>query len=195
MRKVCVLCVAVLVLASLPLLGQAAKSERTLVKMETSMGDMVIELFPDKARKTVENFLRYVDDGAYDNTIFHRVMDGFMIQGGGFKPDMTQVKTRAPIQNEAANGLKNERYSVAMARTGDPHSATNQFFINVVNNPPLNHKSPGGDGWGYAVFGRVVDGMDVVDKIKTTPTGNQGMHQNVPRKPVVIKKAYRFQLP
>lgn len=171
-----------------------ARGERSLVKMETSKGDIIIELFPDKAPKTVANFLRYVTAGAYDGTIFHRVMDGFMIQGGGFEPDMRHRDTKAPIRNEADNGLKNERYTVAMARTNDPHSATNQFFINVANNDFLNHTAKNERGWGYAVFGKVVDGMRVVDAIKGVPVGNRGGHQNVPREPVVINKAYVFTL-
>ena len=172
----------------------AAKAERSLVKMETGKGDIVIELFPDRAPKTVANFLQYVKAGAYDGTIFHRVMNGFMIQGGGFDPDLKHRATVAPIRNEADNGLKNERYTLAMARTDDPHSATNQFFINVADNDFLNHKSKSGKDWGYAVFGKVVDGMNVVDAIKAVPVGNKGGHQNVPREPVLIKKAYVFKL-
>lgn len=172
----------------------SAAKERSLVKVETSKGDFVIELFPDKTPKTVANFLDYVNAGAYDGTIFHRVMNGFMIQGGGFTPDMSQRKGKAPIHNEADNGLKNERYTVAMARTNDPHSATNQFFINVVDNAFLDYTAKNERGWGYAVFGKVVDGMNVVDAIKTVPVGNRAGHQNVPREPVVIKKASVFKL-
>lgn len=171
-----------------------AANERTLVKMETNKGDIVLELFPDKAPKTVANFLQYVKSGGYDGTIFHRVINGFMIQGGGFEPDMRSRPTKAPIRNEADNGLKNVRYSIAMARTNDPHSASNQFFINVANNDSLDHRSTSMQGWGYAVFGKVVDGMDVVDKIKAVPVTNRGMHENVPREPVIIKKAYEFTL-
>jgi peptidyl-prolyl cis-trans isomerase B (cyclophilin B) len=137
----------------------------------------------------VANFLDYVRAGHFDNTLFHRVIDGFMIQGGGFTPDFRQKPTRAPIENEARNGLKNARYSVAMARTGDPHSATAQFFINVSDNDFLNHRSPDANGWGYCVFGRVVAGTDVVDRIKTVPTGNRAMHQNVPEQDVLIDRA------
>ena len=157
------------------------------VQLTTSMGEIVLELNPTKAPRTVENFLQYVRERHYDGTIFHRVIDGFMIQGGGFTPDMQQKPTRAPIVLEAGNGLKNEAYTVAMARTSDPHSATAQFFINVKNNPMLDAPQP--DGYGYAVFGKVVRGMDVVDKIKAVPTGNRGMHQNVPLTPVTILSA------
>ena len=160
-----------------------------LVEMKTNQGSIVIELYADKAPKTVENFLQYVKDGFYNGTIFHRVIDGFMIQGGGFEPGMNQKPTNAPIQNEAANGLKNDRYTVAMARTGDPHSATAQFFINVKDNAFLNHTAPSGQGWGYCVFGKVVEGMDVVDKIKGVKTGSKGFHQDVPADDVVIQKA------
>lgn len=157
------------------------------VRMSTSMGDIVLELQADKAPKTVDNFLQYVRDKHYDGTVFHRVIDGFMIQGGGFTADMNQKTTRAPIPLEANNGLKNDRGTIAMARTGNPNSATSQFFINVVNNAMLNAPSP--DGFGYAVFGRVVSGMDVVDKIRAVSTGNKGPHQNVPNTPVTILKA------
>lgn len=174
--------------------AQAAQTERSLIKMETSMGDFILELYPDKAPKTVENFLRYVQDGSYNGTIFHRVIDGFMIQGGGFTPDMRPVATRSPIRNEADNGLKNERYTVAMARTGDPHSATNQFFVNTADNTFLNFRTPAAQGWGYCVFGKVVDGMDTIDKIKAVPTTAKGMHENVPVDPVIITKAYVFKL-
>jgi peptidyl-prolyl cis-trans isomerase A (cyclophilin A) len=157
------------------------------VKLSTTAGDIVLELNRDKAPKTVDNFLQYVRDKHYDGTVFHRVMDGFMIQGGGFTPDMQQKATRAPIANEAANGLKNDRGTIAMARTANPNSATAQFFINVADNAMLNAPNP--DGHGYAVFGKVVQGMDVVDKIKAVPTGNRGPHQNVPVSPVVITGA------
>ena len=160
-----------------------------LVEMKTSQGLVVIELYADKAPKTVENFLQYVKDGFYNGTIFHRVIDGFMIQGGGFEPGMQQKPTSVPIQNEATNGLKNDRYTIAMARTGDPHSATAQFFINVKENAFLNHTAPSGQGWGYCVFGKVVEGMDVVDKIKGVKTGSKGFHQDVPAEDVVIQKA------
>ena len=157
------------------------------VKLATSMGDIVLQLDAAKAPKTVENFLAYVQDKHYDGTIFHRVIDGFMIQGGGFTPDMAQKPTKAPIPLEAANGLKNDKYTIAMARTGDPNSATAQFFINVKDNAMLNAPSP--DGHGYAVFGKVVEGTAVVDKIKAVATGNRGPHQNVPATPVLIQSA------
>ncbi len=159
------------------------------VKLETSMGDIVIELDAAKAPKTAANFIDYVKDGFYNGTVFHRVMDGFMIQGGGFEPGLKQKPTKAPIDNEANNGLKNDKYTIAMARTNDPHSATAQFFINVADNDFLNHTAPTSNGWGYAVFGKVTSGMDVVDKIKGVKTGNSGFHQNVPTQDVTINKA------
>ena len=159
------------------------------VKIQTSMGDLVIELDAEKAPLTAENFLQYVRDGFYDDTVFHRVIDGFMVQGGGFEPGMKQKPVRAPIKNEAGNGLKNDAYTVAMARTSDPHSATAQFFFNVVNNNFLNFRAANADGFGYCVFGKVVEGRDVIDKIKAVPTGNRGFHQDVPAEDVVIKKA------
>lgn len=159
------------------------------VKLDTNYGPIVLELDADKAPKTVENFLRYVREGHYDHTLFHRVINGFMIQGGGFEPGMRQKPTHAAVQNEADNGLKNEPYTVAMARTNDPHSATAQFFINVNNNEFLNFKSPTPQGWGYAVFGRVIEGQDTVDKIKQVETGSAGFHQDVPAKPVIIEHA------
>jgi len=157
------------------------------VKLATSLGDIVVELNPAKAPKTVENFLKYVADKHYDGTIFHRVIDGFMIQGGGFTADMVQKPMRPPIPLEAANGLKNDTYTIAMARTNVPDSATAQFFINVKDNAMLNAPQP--DGHGYAVFGKVVSGTEVVDKIKGVPTGNKGPFQNVPTTPVVITSA------
>ncbi|MEO8009560.1 MAG: peptidylprolyl isomerase [Betaproteobacteria bacterium] len=159
------------------------------VKLQTSMGDVVIELDVEKAPVTAENFLQYVRDGFYDNTVFHRVINGFMVQGGGFEADMKQKSTRAQIENEAANGLKNDAYTVAMARTSDPHSATAQFFFNVVNNNFLNFRAASADGFGYCVFAKVVEGRDVIDKIKVAPTGNRGLHQDVPAEDIVIKKA------
>ncbi|HTY99464.1 MAG TPA: peptidylprolyl isomerase [Rhodocyclaceae bacterium] len=155
------------------------------VEMQTSQGVIVLELYADKAPKTVENFLQYVRDDYYKGTIFHRVIDGFMIQGGGFEPGMKQKPTRAPIQNEAANGLKNEAGAIAMARTSSPHSASAQFFINLVNNAPLDY--PGQDGWGYCVFGKVVKGFDVVQRIGKVPTGSSGLFQNVPTAPVLVE--------
>jgi peptidyl-prolyl cis-trans isomerase B (cyclophilin B) len=159
------------------------------VILHTSHGDITLALDAENAPQTVANFLQYVRDGHYDNTVFHRVIDGFMIQGGGMEPGMKQKPTRAPVANEAANGLKNRKYTVAMARTSDPHSATAQFFINVADNDFLDFKSPGGQGWGYCVFGKVVAGQDVVDEIKGVPTGSSGFHQDVPRQDVVIQRA------
>ena len=152
-------------------------------------GVITLELDAEKAPKSVANFLAYVAKGHYDNTVFHRVIPGFMIQGGGFEPGMKQKGTDKPIDNEANNGLKNDNYTVAMARTNDPHSATAQFFINVANNGFLNHTAISASGWGYAVFGKVVKGNDLVDKIKGVKTGSKGMHQDVPKEEVVIEKA------
>jgi peptidyl-prolyl cis-trans isomerase B (cyclophilin B) len=159
------------------------------VKMSTTLGDFVIEVDEAKAPVTAENFLQYARDGFYDGTIFHRVISNFMVQGGGFGTDMKQKTTREPVENEAANGLKNEAYTVAMARTSDPHSATAQFFVNVVNNAFLNFRSANADGFGYCVFGTVVEGRDVIDKIKAVQTGTRGFHQDVPKEDVVITKA------
>ena len=152
-------------------------------------GVITLELDAEKAPKSVENFLFYVNNGHYNNTIFHRVIPGFMVQGGGFEPGMKQKAVDEPIQNEAQNGLKNANYTVAMARTSDPHSATAQFFINVANNGFLNHTAPNPSGWGYAVFGKVIAGMDVVDKIKAVKTGNKSGHGDVPLTDVVLEKA------
>ena len=158
------------------------------VKIETSMGDIVVELNSEKAPKTVSNFLFYVKSGFYNDTIFHRVINGFMIQGGGHTADMQEKpNSKKPVVNEAANGLRNEPYTIAMARTNDPDSATAQFFINVANNDFLNHKNNTPQGYGYAVFGKVVQGQDVVDRIKAVPTGNAGQYQDVPKSPVVIR--------
>lgn len=159
------------------------------VVLTTNHGKISIELDADKAPKSVENFIAYVKSGHYDGTIFHRVIDGFMIQGGGFEPGLKQKPTKGTVENEANNGLKNNKYTLAMARTQDPHSATAQFFINVANNDFLNHTAPTAQGWGYAVFGEVVEGKDVVDKMKGVATGNSGMHQNVPSTDVIITKA------
>ena len=159
-----------------------------MVTFHTNHGDIVIKTFDDKAPVTVENFLTYCREGFYNNTIFHRVINGLMIQGGGFEPGMEQKNTKAPIKNEANNGVKNTRGTLAMARTNDPHSATAQFFINVVDNDFLNFRSERPDGWGYCVFAEVVEGMDVVDKIKGVSTGRSGFHQDVPREDVVIEK-------
>ncbi len=165
-----------------------AAEKNPVVRMQTNMGVIVMELNREKAPKTVENFLRYVKDGFYDGTIFHRVIKDFMVQGGGYTGDYRKKPARAPVANEADNGLKNERGTVAMARTSDPHSATAQFFINVVDNDFLNHRNPTPRGWGYTVFGRVTEGMDVVDKIRNVRTGSGGpFGKDVPRTPVVIE--------
>ncbi len=161
----------------------------TRVRLSTSLGDITLELDTQKAPQTVENFLSYVDAGFYDGTVFHRVIDGFMVQGGGFEPGLKQKSSRAPIRNEASNGLTNDAYTVAMARTSDPHSASAQFFINVKDNDFLNHSAPSAQGWGYCVFGRVVEGKEVVDKIKRVKTGSRGFHQDVPVEDVMITKA------
>lgn len=160
-----------------------------MIKLTTNFGAITLELDAEKAPKTVENFLAYVKAGHYDNTIFHRVIGHFMIQGGGFEPGMKQKAVNAPIDNEAANGLKNKRGTIAMARTNDPHSATAQFFINVVDNDFLDFKSPSGSGWGYCVFGKVTEGMDVVDNIRKVKTGTKGFHSDVPVDDVIIEKA------
>jgi peptidyl-prolyl cis-trans isomerase B (cyclophilin B) len=160
-----------------------------VVNLHTSLGIITLELDAERAPETVKNFLAYVQGGHYANTVFHRVIDNFMIQGGGFEPGMKQKPTRAPIKNEAANGLKNARYTVAMARTSDPHSATAQFFINVNDNGFLDHTAPTSQGWGYCVFGRVVAGQDIVDRIKAVKTGRSGAHGDVPLEDVVIERA------
>lgn len=160
-----------------------------MVKLTTNFGDITIELDAEKAPITVKNFLDYVEKGFYDGVIFHRVINGFMIQGGGFDSDMRQKSTDAPIKNEANNGLSNDKYTIAMARTAIPDSATAQFFINVADNDFLNHTSPTPNGWGYCVFGKVVSGMDVVDKIKAVKTTSKAGHQDVPVEPVIIEKA------
>jgi peptidyl-prolyl cis-trans isomerase A (cyclophilin A) len=168
-----------------------AHAEDQRMLMKTSLGDITLELYRDKAPQTVENFLVYADDGFYDGTIFHRVIDGFMIQGGGLGPDMQKKPTREPVVNEANNGLKNVRGSIAMARTGDPHSATAQFFINHSDNDSLDY--PSRDGWGYTVFGRVVSGMDVVDAIAEVPTGPRGGRRDVPDEIVLIESVKRVE--
>jgi peptidyl-prolyl cis-trans isomerase B (cyclophilin B) len=160
-----------------------------VVKLHTNFGAITLELDTEKAPVTVANFLEYVDSGFYNNTVFHRVIDGFMIQGGGFEPGMSQKSTKAAIKNEADNGLKNKAYTIAMARTPDPHSASSQFFINVADNDFLNFSSPTSQGWGYCVFGKVTDGTDVVDKIRQVKTGNKAGHQDVPVEDVVIERA------
>ena len=160
-----------------------------MIKLQTNHGDITIELNAEKAPKTAANFEQYVKDGHYDNTVFHRVIDGFMIQGGGFAPGMKQKDTRDNVENEATNGLKNDHYTVAMARTADPHSASSQFFVNTSNNDFLNHTAPTAQGWGYCVFGKVTAGLDVVDKIGKVKTGRKGFHDDVPVDDVVIQKA------
>ena len=168
--------------------AEADDTEHPQVTFETSHGSFVLELDRGAAPETVENFLAYVRDGFYEGTIFHRVIAGFMIQGGGFTPEFKQLQTRAPIRNEADRGGENDRGSIAMARTSDPHSATAQFFINVVDNDFLNHRNQTTQGWGYTAFGRVVEGMDTVDSIATVQTGSRGMFQDVPQDTVVIEK-------
>jgi peptidyl-prolyl cis-trans isomerase B (cyclophilin B) len=171
--------------------GASARAERShpLVKLETSMGDITLELYPDKAPVTVANFLEYVNAGFFNGTIFHRVINGFMIQGGGLDAKMNKKSTRAPIKNEADNGLTNDAYTLAMARTNDPNSATAQFFISVANNTFLNHTAKTPQGWGYAVFAKVVKGKEVVDKIKAVPTTTRDSYENVPQEPITIVKA------
>ena len=159
------------------------------VKLSTNHGDIVLQLDAEKAPKTVENFVQYVKEGHFDNTVFHRVIKGFMIQGGGFEPGMSQKKTRASIQNEADNGLKNTKYSIAMARTMEPHSASAQFFINASDNDFLNHSGKNVQGWGYAVFGEVTEGREIVDAIEKVATGSKAGHQDVPKDDVIIEKA------
>jgi peptidyl-prolyl cis-trans isomerase B (cyclophilin B) len=163
------------------------------VQLTTNHGAITLELDTQRAPATVANFLEYVKSGHFDNTVFHRVIDGFMIQGGGFEPGMKQKPTRPPVKNEADNQLKNDNYTIAMARTADPHSASAQFFINVSDNDFLNHKSPSAQGWGYCVFGKVTGGTEVVDKIRKVRTGSRGMHQDVPLEDVVIQKAEVLQ--
>ena len=160
-----------------------------VVELDTNMGAIVIELNEEKAPKTVENFLNYVKSGHYDGTIFHRIIDGFMIQGGGMDADMNEKSTNKPVENEADNGLKNDAGTIAMARTQDPHSATSQFFVNVKDNDFLNHSGKNMQGWGYTVFGKVTSGMDVIEKMRGVPTGRFGMHADVPKEPVVINSA------
>lgn len=160
-----------------------------MIKLRTTLGDIGLELDSEKAPETARNFIQYVESGHYDNTLFHRVIDGFMIQGGGFEPGMTQKPCKDPIKNEADNGLKNEKYTIAMARTSDPHSATAQFFINVADNSFLDFKMPNGNGWGYCVFGKVIEGQEVVDKIRGVKTGTSGFHQDVPKENVIIVRA------
>ncbi len=168
---------------------ETTMSNMPVVELETSMGNITIELNEEKAPKTVENFLSYVKSGHYEGTIFHRIIDGFMIQGGGMDAEMNEKKTNAPVENEADNGLKNDKGTIAMARTQDPHSATSQFFINVKDNDFLNHTGKNAQGWGYTVFGKVTSGMDVIEKMRGVPTGRFGMHADVPKTPVTINSA------
>ena len=171
-------------------LGPAQAERRNpMVKLTTNLGEITLELYPDKAPETVANFLAYVKDGFYSGTVFHRVIPGFMIQGGGLDKDLHPKATKAPIRNEADNGLKNQKYTLAMARTPDPHSASAQFFINLADNDFLDFAAKTPQGWGYAVFGKVVKGQEVVDQIAAVPTGRQGFHEDVPKTPVVIEKA------
>ena len=185
MRILISLCLAFMLFTA----GEAQAGGKPVIKLTTTMGDIVLELNPEKAPITSANFEQYVKDGFYDGLIFHRVIDGFMIQGGGFDADMNQKETRQPIQNEADNALANDKYTIAMARTQDPHSATGQFFINVKDNDFLNFRAPTLSGWGYAVFGKVVKGQDVVDAIAKVETGSRGYFDDVPKTAVVITKA------
>ena len=185
MKKLITTCIFTLLLAA----NNTVLADNPRVSMETNKGTVLIELYRDKAPRTVENFLRYINAGKYDGTIFHRVIKGFINQGGGFTPDFKKVETFAPIQNEADNGLKNTRGTIAMARTGDPHSASNQFFINTVDNAFLDHSGKTMRGWGYCVFGTVVDGMDVMDRIARVQTGAGGpFNQDVPQEEILIQK-------
>ncbi|MBD3239779.1 MAG: peptidyl-prolyl cis-trans isomerase [Chitinivibrionales bacterium] len=178
-----------LICGSLAMTAQAQKSESNpRVSIETSLGEIVVELDSAAAPKTVANFLQYARDGFYDGTVFHRVIKGFMIQGGGMTPDLARKQTRAPVENEADNGLKNDRGTIAMARTNDPHSATSQFFINTVDNAALNHSGKNPRGWGYCVFGKVVSGMETVDKIEGVQTTSRGPYRDVPAQTVPIEK-------
>ena len=168
---------------------ETTMSNMPVVELETSMGNITIELNEEKAPKTVENFLNYVKSGQYEGTIFHRIIDGFMIQGGGMDEQMNEKPTNKPVENEADNGLKNDKGTIAMARTQDPHSATSQFFINVKDNDFLNHTGKNAQGWGYTVFGKVTSGMDVIEKMRGVPTGRFGMHADVPKTPITINSA------
>ncbi|MDD3642950.1 MAG: peptidylprolyl isomerase [Candidatus Krumholzibacteria bacterium] len=191
-RSCATLMLALLIAAAVPAgspAGEAGKpASNPTVVIKTNLGDITVELYPDKAPITVKNFLGYIEKKFYDGTIFHRVIDGFMIQGGGFMPDMTQKEPGPPIKNEASNGLKNERYTIAMARTNIVDSATAQFYINVADNAGLDHKDTTPQGYGYAVFGKVIAGTDVVDRIRAVKTATKGMYKDVPVKPVVINK-------
>jgi len=187
-RRLALICgMAGLAAITVPASAQTAAAQR--VKFQTTMGSFTVELYADKAPKTVANFVQYVKDKHYDGTIFHRVIGNFMVQGGGFDAQMNEKSARAPIPLESQNGLRNERGTIAMARTNVPDSATAQFFVNVVDNGFLNYSSPTPQGWGYAVFGKVVSGMDTIDKIRAVPVANRGMNQNVPLTPVIIQSA------
>lgn len=181
-----------LVLSLVATVGHGQEATHPRVSLDTSQGTIVLELYPEEAPKTVDNFLGYVESGHFDGTLFHRVIPGFMIQGGGYTEDLAQKPTGDPIENEADNGLGNERGTVAMARTSDPHSATAQFFINLADNPHLNHTGKNARGWGYTVFARVVEGTDVVDAIAAVPTRRQGPHEALPTEPVVIRSAEKL---
>ena len=189
MGKAALTALALVLITALMAMPAGAERRHPVVKLTTSMGDIVLELDAEKAPITTKNFLAYVKDGFYDGTIFHRVIDGFMVQGGGMDKDMKEKATKESIQNEADNGLKNQKYTVAMARTQEPHSASAQFFINVNDNDFLDHKDKSIQGWGYAVFGKVTKGFEVVDKIKGVPTGRKGWHDDVPKTPVILEKA------
>ena len=189
MKKIIIALFATLLCFAMQSSYSSTQGKKTMVKLYTNFGDITLQLDAEKAPVTVKNFLEYVNSGFYNNTLFHRVIDGFMIQGGGFEPGMKQKKTNAPIVNEAANGLKNDKYTIAMARTSDPQSATAQFFINVKDNDFLNYTAPNMQGYGYCVFGKVIEGMDVVDAIKKVKTGSQ----DIPREDVIITKAEVIQ--
>ena len=191
MKRLFTALLAVLLCCAMQPSYSLTQGKKTMVKLHTNHGTITLQLDAEKAPNTVKNFLEYVNSGFYENTIFHRVIDSFMIQGGGFEPGMHQKKVNAPIKNEAANGLSNDAYTIAMARTSDPHSATAQFFINTKNNDFLNY--PGQDGWGYCVFGKVVEGTEVVDAIRKVKTGNNSGHQDVPKEDVIITKTEVIQ--
>lgn len=188
LKRITTFLVSCVALLTFPVQSQQA-SETPMVKMSTSLGELTIELYPDQAPETVDNFLQYVEADFYDGTIFHRVIPGFVLQGGGFTPSMERKTTREPIDNESDNGLENLRGTLSMARLPDPHSATSQFFVNLADNPHLDHQ--GGDQWGYAVFGKVVDGMTVIDEIAGVETTTKTGHRDVPTEPVVIEEAQR----
>lgn len=188
LKRITTFLVSCVALLAFPVQSQQA-SENPMVKMSTSLGELTIELYPDQAPETVDNFLQYVEADFYDGTIFHRVIPGFVLQGGGFTPSMERKTTREPIDNESDNNLKNERGTLSMARLPDPHSATSQFFVNLADNPHLDHQ--GGDQWGYAVFGKVVDGMTVIEEIAGVETTTKTGHRDVPTEPVVIEDVQR----